>query len=177
MKSFSLKHRIILLFCLMTVLIMPLSAQKLTMDVLDKSYTEYYNNMILPDSLKKAETNEEFIRMNGAREGVITDKNDLQYLVVTEGNGLTYRHHDTDFIIYYNGFLRNGTLFDSSSTHGGPVQFGFNEVVRGLSTAVKKVPRGSRMIIYIPPKLGYGKKGIKGVIPSDAILIFDVEIP
>ena len=135
-----------------------------------------FNNIVLPDSLRSLKIEEEFFLKNGMRENVITEKNGLQILIIKDSNSVNYRAHDETFLMEYTGYFTNGTIFDSSQKQGGIVQFGFNDVVRGLAIGVKKVPKYSRFVLYIPSRLGYGKKGIKGAVPANSPLIFDIEL-
>lgn len=36
--------------------------------------------------------------------------------------------------------------------------------------------KGQKAVITIPPELGYGAKGIKGLIPPNQPIYFDIEI-
>ena len=50
------------------------------------------------------------------------------------------------------------------------------QVIRGWDEGVAKMSVGERSTLTIQPSWGYGKRGAGGVIPPNAVLIFDVEL-
>ena len=80
--------------------------------------------------------------------------------------------------IHYAGFLPDGTPFDSSIAAGEPIQFvlGMREVVRGWEVGVRGMKEGGRRLLVIPPDLGYGSRGLSGVVPGNATLVFEIQL-
>lgn len=80
--------------------------------------------------------------------------------------------------VYYEGRLQsNNKVFDSTkSGQGFQFQLGRGEVIRGWDLGVAGMKVGSKRRITCPPALGYGVKGSPPVIPSNATLVFDVEL-
>lgn len=80
--------------------------------------------------------------------------------------------------IHYNGFLPEGTPFDSSRGREEPIQFvlGMREVIEGWEVGVRGMKVGGRRLLVVPPDLGYGGRGVSGVVPRNATLVFDVEL-
>jgi peptidylprolyl isomerase len=80
--------------------------------------------------------------------------------------------------VHYTGWLVNGRKFDSSLDRGTPFQFtlGKGEVIKGWDEGVATMKVGGKRKLIIPPAMGYGPRGAGGVIPPDAILIFEVEL-
>ena len=61
------------------------------------------------------------------------------------------------------------------STTTGTVKW-FNES-KGWTEALQLMNEGSHWRLFIPPELAYGSRGAGGgLIPANAILIFDIEL-
>ncbi len=80
--------------------------------------------------------------------------------------------------VHYTGTLENGTKFDSSRDRGQPFQFplGAGHVIEGWDKGIAQLRVGDKAKLTIPAHMGYGARGAGGLIPPNAILIFDVEL-
>jgi FKBP-type peptidyl-prolyl cis-trans isomerase len=116
-----------------------------------------------------------FLAANKAKDGVVTLPSGLQYKILQAGTGPKPTASDT-VVCNYRGTLTNGTEFDASSKHGGPVTFPVTGVIKGWTEALQLMPVGSKWQLFVPPDLGYGASGAGGEIGPNATLIFDVEL-
>ncbi len=127
----------------------------------------------------QAETNKAeeniFLTTNAAKEGVVSLDSGLQYKVITEGTGAKPQPSDT-VSVHYRGTLINGTEFDSSDSHGGPVSFPVTAVVPGWTEALQLMKEGAKWELYIPSELAYGLNGAGGLIGPNSTLIFEIEL-
>ena len=121
------------------------------------------------------EAGEKYLAENAKKEGVITLPSGLQYQVLKEGNGKKPTAKDT-VMCHYEGFLIDGTVFDSSIQRGEPATFPLQQVIAGWTEGLQLMQEGAKYRFFIPYRLGYGEGGAGNSIPPFAALIFDVEL-
>lgn len=99
-------------------------------------------------------------------------------ITISPGDGTTFPKHGQTVVVHYTGTLVDGSKFDSSRDRGKPFKFriGEGEVIRGWDEGVAQMSVGQKAKLTCTPDYGYGAKGFPGVIPSNATLIFDVEL-
>jgi FKBP-type peptidyl-prolyl cis-trans isomerase FklB len=118
---------------------------------------------------------EKYLAENGKKDGVITLPSGLQYQVLREGNGKKPSAKDS-VKCHYEGFLIDGTVFDSSVQRGEPAVFGLQQVIAGWTEGLQLMQEGAKYRFFIPYRLAYGEGGAGQMIPPFATLIFDVEL-
>ncbi|MBR6319090.1 MAG: FKBP-type peptidyl-prolyl cis-trans isomerase [Prevotella sp.] len=121
------------------------------------------------------EAGEKYLADNAKREGVVTLPSGLQYQVLKEGNGRKPKATDS-VKCHYEGFLIDGTVFDSSVQRGEPAVFGLQQVIAGWTEGLQLMKEGAKYRFFIPYRLAYGEGGAGQMIPPYAALIFDVEL-
>ncbi|MBR1388515.1 MAG: FKBP-type peptidyl-prolyl cis-trans isomerase [Prevotella sp.] len=121
------------------------------------------------------EAGEKYLAENAKKEGVITLPSGLQYQVLKEGNGKKPSAKDT-VMCHYEGFLIDGTVFDSSIQRGEPATFPLQQVIAGWTEGLQLMQEGAKYRFFIPYRLAYGEGGAGSSIPPFAALIFDVEL-
>ena len=101
----------------------------------------------------------------------------LAYVDMVAGNGAVPTA-GKPVKVHYTGWLENGTKFDSSVDRGEPFVFtvGVGQVIPGWDEGVMSMKVGGKRKLIVPPQLGYGAAGAGGVIPPNAVLIFEVEL-
>ena len=136
----------------------------------------------------------QYLADNASKDGVVTLPSGLQYKVIKEGNGRKpkatdkVKCHYEGFLIdgtvfdsskvkcHYEGFLIDGTVFDSSVQRGEPAVFPLNQVIAGWTEGLQLMQEGAKYRFFIPYHLGYGERGAGASIPPFATLVFDVEL-
>jgi FKBP-type peptidyl-prolyl cis-trans isomerase FklB len=121
------------------------------------------------------EAGEQYLAENAKNEGVVTLPSGLQYKVLREGNGQKPKATD-QVVCHYEGFLVDGTVFDSSYQRGEPATFPLNQVITGWTEGLQLMQEGAKYRFFIPYRLGYGEGGAGTLIPPFSALIFDVEL-
>lgn len=79
--------------------------------------------------------------------------------------------------VHYTGYLPDGTIFDTSVERDPfSLLLGAGQVIPGWEFGLRGMRVGGRRRIVVPPHLAYGPQGVGGVIPPNAVLVFDVEL-
>ncbi|MFI7404436.1 FKBP-type peptidyl-prolyl cis-trans isomerase [Streptomyces sp. NPDC049541] len=96
---------------------------------------------------------------------------------IIEGDGPVVGAQDSVLVQYKGVFWDSGKEFDSTYSRGALQSFGIQQVVKGWGEGLTGKKVGSRVLIVVPPKLGYGdnpppNSGIK----KDSVLVFSVDI-
>jgi peptidylprolyl isomerase len=104
----------------------------------------------------------------------------LQYEDVKVGTGASPKTGQT-CVVHYTGWLwengAKGVKFDSSVDRGQPFEFTLGgRVIKGWNEGVATMKVGGKRNLLIPPALGYGERGMGGVIPPNATLFFEIEL-
>lgn len=80
-------------------------------------------------------------------------------------------------VVHYNGmFMQSGNSFDAGSN----VSFLLSEVISGWQKGMQVLKTGGRMMLYVPPTMGYGANDYPSSsnprIPGNSYLKFDVQL-
>jgi len=100
----------------------------------------------------------------------------LRYLERHPGAGRTPAT-GSEVAVHYDGYLLDGTKFDSSRDRGAPYVFrvGTGSVIKGWDEAIAAMKVGEKRTLIVPWWLAYGPAG-RDRIPPNATLVFEVEL-
>mgnify|MGYP006194160659 CR=1 FL=1 len=78
----------------------------------------------------------------------------------------------------YEGFLEDGTKFDSSYDRGKPFQFvfGTGRVIKGWDVGLIGMKEGGKRKLFVPSHLAYGERQVGDIIQPHSNLIFNIEL-
>ncbi len=79
---------------------------------------------------------------------------------------------------HYEGFLDDGTKFDSSHDRGKPFQFvfGTGRVIKGWDLGLVGMKEGGKRELYVPSHLAYGDRQIGALLRPHSNLKFIIEL-
>lgn len=104
----------------------------------------------------------------------------LEVATLVKGAGDPVESGDVVAVNYLGAVYKGKKPFDESYSRNEPfaavLSEEFGTVVKGWSRGLIGVPAGSRVILEIPPKLGYGKQGSGKQIPPNSTLYFVVDV-
>ncbi|KAL7518637.1 hypothetical protein ACHAWX_003445 [Stephanocyclus meneghinianus] len=97
----------------------------------------------------------------------------IQIEDIKVGSGPVARAGDT-VLVKYKGQLDDGSVFDSSNSF--EFTLGAGEVIKGWDIGIIDMKKGGVRKLFVPSKLGYGKRGAMPEIPPNADLHFTVTL-
>ncbi|XP_075041536.1 FK506-binding protein 15 isoform X2 [Mixophyes fleayi] len=100
---------------------------------------------------------------------------------LTPGDGPAADVGDLLEVAYTGWLFQNqgiGQIFDSNLQKDKflRLKLGSGKVIKGWEDGMLGMKKGGKRLLAIPPALGYGSQGFSGRIPSNATLIFEVEV-
>jgi len=138
-----------------------------------------------PDMNEMADLNRYFVQKDRERiQNYIERKNlkmnesptGLWYQIIKEGDGAAFTDN-SKVIISYECSLLDGTSCYSSKTLGPKeLTLGKSEMEPGLNEGLRLLRPGAEAIFILPPFLAYGLRGDGKMIPSRAIIVYNVNI-
>ena len=105
----------------------------------------------------------------------------VQYRDLQPGSGECAEAGDV-VAMHFVGWLtrdgQRGSEFFNSRAQGRPVSFvvGTERVMPAWNEGVTGMCPGGRRLLLVPPALGYGGRGVQGVVPPNAHLMFLIEV-
>jgi len=76
--------------------------------------------------------------------------------------------------IRYDGFLNRGAQFQAGEI--ATFLLGGRSVIPGLEYGVEGMRVGSHRRIRVSPHLAYQSTGVPGIVPGNAVLVFEIEL-
>ncbi|MES2140706.1 MAG: FKBP-type peptidyl-prolyl cis-trans isomerase [Bacteroidota bacterium] len=97
------------------------------------------------------------------------------YAIVKVATGS--RPQPTDSVeMHLKGFLADGRQFEDTYPKNTPYKTSPDNVIAGMKEILQIMPAGSVWRVYIPSAMAFGEKGLTGLIPPYAALIYEVEL-
>lgn len=106
---------------------------------------------------------------------VVRDSSGLRYVIHQLGTGPLPTPDSFLKADYEGRLLATGALFDESKSPPAFFHIPVRALIYGFQRSCGFLPRGSKATLYIPSGLAYGQYTY-GVIPSNANVVFDVDI-
>ena len=121
------------------------------------------------------------VTIAAGQDKMTTTKSGLKYMDQKVGSGDVAMKGNTVSVHYTGWFYtegKRGAKFDSSLDRNMPFEFklGARQVIPGWDEGVEGMKVGGNRELIIPPDLGYGPRGMPGIIPPNSTLNFDVEL-
>jgi len=121
------------------------------------------------------DANQRYLKDNGAKPGVITLPDGLQYRVIKAGTGKSIGGPDDMVTVTYKGALIDGTVFDQTPA-GQTASFPAGQLIPGWVEALKLMKEGDEWELVVPAALGYGAEGGGATIPPNQTLVFNMQL-
>ncbi|QGY43615.1 peptidylprolyl isomerase [Maribellus comscasis] len=119
---------------------------------------------------------EDFLIQNKKKEGVIETESGLQYTIIEKKEGGRITAIFDEVKIHQRAMLLDGRILEDTYRQNAPELVKVEELIEGLQEGLLLMNVGSRFKFWIPPELGWGRKGTGNKIPPNATLLFDIRL-
>lgn len=107
--------------------------------------------------------------------GAVVTASGLVYRSLTDGAGASPKASDV-VKVNYRGTFPDGREFDSSYKRNQAIEFPLGNVIPCWTEGVQRMKVGGKAKLTCPGTIAYGARGMGGVIPPNATLLFEVEL-
>ena len=129
-----------------------------------------------PPALHNAAVAATYLSETADQRCVFTLPSGLQIRVDQASEGASPRSGEL-VTVHYEGWLPDGSVFDSSYQRDQPATFPSDRLIRGWVEALPLMRVGEQWTLFIPAELGYGARGTPGgPIGPNAALSFRIEL-
>ncbi len=118
---------------------------------------------------------DDFLVQNLKKPNIKETSSGLQYEIIKEGEGDS-PVEDSIVIVQQRAMLLGGKILDDTYKENSTMEFKLSETIEGYQEGLMMMKPGSRHKFFVPPELGWGKKGSGGRIGPNAVVIFDVNL-
>lgn len=117
-----------------------------------------------------------FLAQAASEPGAVRTDSGLVYQELLRGSGPSPLPSDI-VLAHYRGTLVDGTPFDASYDRGSqPARFPLQKVIPCWREGLLRMQVGGRARLVCPPDLAYGNAGSGTKVPSNATLVFEIEL-
>lgn len=101
------------------------------------------------------------------------------YYIIEKPGGTNHPNIKSKVSVNYQGFLTDGTMFDSYYGKGQPYTQALSSLVKGWQEGLQLIGVGGKIQLFVPSTLGYGSSALisnYATIPANSVLVFKVEL-
>ena len=110
----------------------------------------------------------------GSLRPIVTDSG-LQFRAIKSGKGEPITRPDASLLDYVL-MADDGTVIDSSESHGGAQPFAMDQVFPGFAEAMTKMQEGGEYRFTMPQRLAFGANPPPPGFPKNSALTFEVRV-
>jgi FKBP-type peptidyl-prolyl cis-trans isomerase FkpA len=100
----------------------------------------------------------------------------LWYQIINKGEGKVFTDNDKVVVDYECSLLDGTKCYSSKELGPKELIIGKSEMEQGLNEGLRLLKPGAEAIFIIPPFLAYGLIGDRKMIPSRAVIVYNVNI-
>jgi hypothetical protein len=98
------------------------------------------------------------------------------YFLAPQNTTLDWPDMSEEVEVNFRMTLLNGSELYSTYPSGQTDTIKMSEAIPGWQLAFQNYYVGDQVVLILPSRLAYGKKGIEGLVPANSPLIFEVEL-